>query len=103
MKVITERDKIREVLARWSNQYARYPIGDEKHLVTAGLRTLDLETCSANSVNKIIGNDSWTTLRCNECDENKTAIVEIGQEPDYESMTAYVCKDCIAAAGRLFE
>ena len=31
------------------------------------------------------------------------AIVEIGEEPDYESRTCYVCADCLRAALRLLE
>ena len=42
----------------------------------------------------------WRT--CNECGGEVEDLVEIGEEPDYESATAIVCKSCIEKALLLF-
>lgn len=49
-------------------------------------------------VNAAIGNDSWTRMPCSETGCDEVAAVEVGQEPDYESRTAYLCADCLRRA-----
>ena len=38
--------------------------------------------------------DPW----CNGCDRAVPVVVQVGQEPDYESSTANLCVDCLRAA-----
>ena len=40
---------------------------------------------------------------CGECGIDKIPVVLIGENPDYESYTAYLCYDCIKKAVALFE
>ena len=47
---------------------------------------------------EILGNDSWTRNKCDECDADVYATVQLGQEPDYESATANICLDCLKKA-----
>ena len=92
MKLITERDLIRSVSSRWNEQYKHWPPGDR-------LAALDLEVVTADEVAGIIGNTSWTHIKCDECgDEDTGAVVQIGQEPDYESCTATICFACLEKA-----
>lgn len=50
-------------------------------------------------VDQIIGSTSWTRCVCTECeDKNARAVVQLGQEPDYESCTAWVCLECLTLA-----
>lgn len=65
------------------------------------LQKLDLQTCSAEDVNKIIGNGSWTRLLCNECNKPADWVIEVGEAPDYESSTARLCRSCAAMAASL--
>ena len=60
-------------------------------------------TPNPDDVDRIIGNGSWTrTPRCSECgQDDKDCIVELGQEPDYGSSTAWICQDCIDKASQL--
>jgi hypothetical protein len=48
--------------------------------------------------NEILGNDSWTRNKCDECNKDVYATVQIGQEPDYESATANICLECLNKA-----
>jgi hypothetical protein len=113
MKLITQRDLIRKVAERWHQQYDHYPEDDRplfsvrngmrtqlnKREIASHLDMLNKETATADDVNTIIGNKSWTRLTCDECgSETITEVMEVGQEPDYESNTARLCLECIKKA-----
>lgn len=49
-------------------------------------------------VNSIIGNSSWTSCKCDECGSHVEAVIEVGEEPDYESCTAHLCMPCVYKA-----
>jgi len=87
--LITERDQIRRVADRWGEQYGGndWKDDEEKQSIHRKLIALDKETCSAADVAAIIGNDSWSRLDCDNCDADVTAVVRMGDEPDYESRT----------------
>jgi hypothetical protein len=53
-----------------------------------------------DAVDRIIGNKSWTAVpKCHECGtEDHDAVVEVGEEPDYESNTACLCLACAQKA-----
>jgi hypothetical protein len=100
MKVITQRVLIREAAQRWREQYgANHRWGRDKDDVYAKLAALDVERATAADVDAIIGNTSWTEVpACDECGKRRNEVVQIGQEPDYESSTAEVCVPCLRAA-----
>jgi hypothetical protein len=98
MKLITERSLIRGVAKRWREQY---PAGrDEKRdEIFIRLSALNKEAATAAEVSQIVGNASWTEVpTCDECGERSHVLVEIGQEPDYESSTATICVTCLHQA-----
>jgi hypothetical protein len=102
----SQRDKIRSVVSRYEAQYrgSNRPLGDGRNPqnVLAQLKTLDLDTASADDVNAIVGNTSWTDPEgCDECGRPSWDCVQIGQEPDYESSTATVCLECLEKAIQL--
>lgn len=108
MRIITERQEILGVAERWKNNYCK-PGGEWYTLhknISAGfiysrLYELDLNTATAKQVNDIIGNESWTRIKCDECEENKTELIDVGQKEDYESRTACICFDCLKKANEL--
>ena len=105
MKLITIRSQILEVANRWKAQYVggKHEQAD-KIAIYANLLKLDLATCSAETVAATIGNDSWACAQeCYECGGHFDAVLQIGQEPDYESATTYLCHGCIASANALME
>ena len=98
MKKITERDMIRNVAEKWRIQYLNG--SPDKLNILSGLLSLNKETASSDDVAKIISNSSWTELKCDECKKYVKEIIQLGQEPDYESSTAWICGDCLEEAFR---
>lgn len=100
MKVITQRTLVREVADRWDRQYPPRTAPSDKVAIGRALRGLDLATASPRKVDAIIGNNSWTEVpSCDECEDDcLSVVVQLGEEPDYESATANVCIKCLRAA-----
>jgi len=108
MKITTQRDLIREVAARWRRQYE--PFRDDRPIfsvrngynqaiskkeIAEGLDAIDVETATPADIAAIIGNESWTRLTCHECGKDTDTVITVGQEPDYESHTASLCRPCV--------
>lgn len=53
---------------------------------------------SPDAVDEVIGNNTWTACRCDECELYVEEVIVLGEEPDYESSTASVCKECLIKA-----
>ena len=64
-----------------------------------------MEVIDRNSrARHIVGNNTRTRVpHCSECCKPKSFVVRVGEEPWYESETAYLCKDCIQNAMKLIE
>jgi len=102
MKLITIRSQILEVVDRWKQQYPD-PEPDKAEILSR-LEMLNLKTSAAKDLEDIIGNPSWAQpQQCYECDGYFDEIVQVGEEPDYESATAYLCKNCVMKALKLFD
>lgn len=105
MRLITIASNAAEAAQRWKQQYFVERTGEWKscftdpELVHRKLIALG-DSPPPEAVDAIIGNSSWTRLdtQCGECGQRTDPIIQIGQEPDYESHTAYVCRDCLKAA-----
>ncbi len=89
MRVITTRKLIQGVAQHWRNQYP-----DSKMDIYEKLAALDAETATANDVNQIIGNGSWTRITCEECKNEVSEVVHFGEDYD----TFCVCKECLTKA-----
>jgi hypothetical protein len=109
MNITTQRDLIRAVADRWLAAYHPFNASfDAGFSFVTGmpvymrpkketwelLKGLDLETATAEEVDAIIGNSSWTSLKCDECSEEVDTIITVGQEPDFGSSTASLCYSC---------
>ena len=100
MKLITRRSRTMEVVDDWRRQYEDGQYGQDKLTILLRLAALNLSTVDPDEVDDIIGNDNWTSPGdCTDCGaEDLAAVVQLGQEPDYESATANVCADCLRKA-----
>ena len=84
MRVISIRNKIREISRRWNEHHENYgyhPSAEtlEKHNAEIGRRlaAIDPETATAAEVNEIIGDEKWTRpQRCFECDGVFDAVID---------------------------
>ena len=97
MEVITRRRLAEKAADKWKRQY---PPGSDKRHDAIGCKLRELGPHpDPDAVDAAIGNSSWTDLwRCDECDSQAAVIVRLGEEPDYESSTAYVCLPCLRKA-----
>jgi hypothetical protein len=103
MKIMSERNQVRGVAERWREQYGNYR-DPSKQRITAELAAIDDEVATAEEVKAIIGNDSWAgQKRCNECGERSWEVVQLGEEPDFESATACICEGCLRKALKLIK
>jgi len=94
MKLFTKQEKIKNIVKRWKYQYPKDKKDITEKLIQANPTTED-------EIAKIIGNRTWTTNRCDECGEDKDVLIQLGQEPDYESSTACICLNCLKKALKL--
>ena len=97
MKVITKQSRANEAYSRWMAQYPYDKDGIGAKLAALG------STPDPDEVDSVIGNKSWTELYCcSECGD-RSEVVELGEPPDYESSTAWICVRCLKdAAEKLF-
>lgn len=98
MKITTRRQLIQGIAARWLSRYAPFSKWHGKEEIYKKLVLLDGDTATCEDVNSAIGNSSWTDLRCDECHKEVDAVIQVGEELDYDSATCSLCRDCVEAA-----
>lgn len=104
MKLITRQVLANTAAEAWSKQYPsvlKNIAGTNFEIYTKLLLLGD--NPDPNKVDEIIGNGTWTTtlLFCTEC-QTKADVVQLGEEPEPASRTAWVCKSCLEKALDLF-
>jgi len=104
MKIITRQLLADTVPARFKLQYEQYRGSINYRSIDHG-EIIDqlaqlVNPINPDEVDKIIGNKSWTSVPiCDECGaDGQIAVIQVGQEPDYESNTAHLCRVCLTAA-----
>ena len=105
MHLITVRDRIKAIPVEWRRQYYKpismswgTLINRDAGQVYTKLCGLDTDTCLKQDIDTIIGNTSWTRIVCDNCGKDVGAVIQLGQELDYESSTANICVDCLGQA-----
>ena len=104
MELITERSRIKGVADAWDAQYGpefRPTHSGSSKETSEKLHALNLSKVSANTVNKIIGNDTWTRLVCYECQKpvTKVAVLYTG-----DGAAAFqICESCATKVKTLFK
>lgn len=92
------QEDVAGVAERWKQQYGGRgwtSVIDGRHSkdIYAALCALPA-TATPKDVADVIGNDSWCGSACDEC-YGRPAVIQIGQEPDYESATVTLCAACV--------
>ena len=103
MVVESSRDLIRELPNRWREQYGAYPSDHKWALVLERLESLDTVTATVEEVDAIIGNHSGAREYCDVCEKPVDSWIRLGDEPDYDSATVYICSPCLRAAAALLD
>ena len=96
MELITERSRIKGVADAWDAQYGpefRPTASGSSKEKSEKLHALNLSKVSAATVTKIIGNDSWTRLVCDECLKPVTKVAVL-YHPDDGAAVFKICESC---------
>jgi hypothetical protein len=95
MKVITRYEYAQSAPQRWIDVYKNRQFSSKWDYVTEKMEQMTLPV-NPDEIDALIGNTSWTNLSdCSECGSRSDPIIEVGQEPDYASRTAYLCIPCL--------
>lgn len=96
MKTITVEDRIAVVADRWKAQYFGSQWHSERMMdVWSKLKALPGNATTAQ-VEAIVGNDTWTDIRCDECGEHVELAIVLNETEDYNTFT--ICEGCLNAA-----
>ncbi len=103
MEKLTRQSLASQAADRWKKQYTskgKFYDPDKERIYD---RLIDLgNEPIADAVDATIGNNTWTEPpSCSECREFKDAVVRVGDEPSYESETAWLCETCLRSAFNL--
>jgi len=105
MELITERSLIKTVAERWDAHYGpefRAIAGVSSKTISEKLHALNLSKVSAATVNKIIGNDAWTRLVCDECLTPVTKVAVL-YHPGDGTAAFEICESCATKVKTLFK
>ena len=105
MELITERSRIKGVADAWDAQYGpefRPTHSGSSKETSEKLHALNLSKVSAATVNKIIGNDSWTRIVCYECQKPVTKVAVL-YNPGDGSAAFEICESCATKVKTLFK
>ena len=104
MELITERSRIKGVADAWDAQYGpefRPTHSGSSKETSEKLHALNLSKVSANTVNKIIGNDSRTRIVCYECHKLVTKVAVL--YGDDGTAVFEICESCATKVKTLFK
>lgn len=100
MRIIIDKDIIKGAKDKWKKQYSA-DIGSGNRFDKVYEKLKKLKRPTAKKINDIIGNDSWTTFMCDECNESKREGVMFNED-SYECCCE-LCFDCLEKALRLMK
>jgi len=98
MKVLTKRDLIKDIITAWERQFGVEPEKPRWRSVLNQLRQLNLSTASAEEVEGIIGNRTWTRLQCIECHRESESAMQLGEDLECEGVAPCICPSCLRGA-----
>ena len=104
MRIIKERDLIRNVAQEWREQYQQYDkgfrirgINKTVEEIQAEFDALDVETATSEDVKAIVGNYRNTILDCDKCGRRCQQVVRFDIDDDYGSVYE-LCEKCLLDA-----
>ena len=107
MELITERSLIKGVADAWDALYGpefRPMASGSSKTISETLHALNLSKVSAATVNKIIGNDTWTRIVCYECLKPVPKVVVLYHPGDGDGSALFeICESCATKVKTLFK
>lgn len=98
-QLITRQYLANNAAKRWKVQYANSEQIFKNNKISTDIydQLIGLgPTPNPDDVDKIIGSSSWTQVpNCEQCDKEVGAVIEVGEQPGWDSRTCYLCKECI--------
>lgn len=106
MKLITRQDIINSIPSRLRRTYGRDRrpmVGDlSPQEIANRLDEMDDPT-REDALRLMSGWPDWTTNECDECGEDCEALVQMGEEPDYDARWQELCASCLKSALNLLQ
>lgn len=97
IEIKRKAEVIKSVPDRWKAQYDGTKW--ERHRkITDELQALKATEFTATDVERIIGNASWTTLKCDECHYDEDVLCSIGTDSEWGGPAGYYCGRCLREA-----
>ncbi|WP_372570405.1 hypothetical protein [Ruegeria jejuensis] len=95
-EIVTRKGKALGAPKRWAQRYAGYQGSgsDEKQRITEKLNGLTLEERTPERIDQIIGNDTWTRVSCDLCDDSVERAAALSDGIN----DLLVCESCLRAA-----
>jgi hypothetical protein len=96
IEIITAQEKLRDVPRQWRKQYEGKPVTkwNNHPEMTAKLMALKWPF-TKDQVDSIIGNTTWTELKCDLCDSDADALARLSC---WETRYIDICLDCLNKA-----
>lgn len=94
IKIRTKQSIIDGVAEMWKHQYGESNTKEYQQLCA-------LVSPTEEQIANIIGNSSWTENECTECRKDFPIVIQIGDDPDYDSDTVWLCTECLQKALRM--
>lgn len=108
MKVLTARNQIRELPGKLKHAWQRFDgtwmriaqREPDTEKIYDAVCALDLEAATVDDVRTAMGFGDWVydSFTCHECKQTVDKVVQLGEEPDYDSSTANICVACLRKA-----
>ncbi len=101
MKLIYRKTLIDSLPERWFDTYLRRD--DAPYYARAKVKYDALmalpRPLSAEAVDALVARTGWTDLKCDEClRDDCEVVVELGEEPEHDTRTVWLCLDCTTNA-----
>ena len=88
---LTRRQLIEQVPARWDHVYGPEAPKDKRAI---GNQLKALRNPTADQIDQVIGNPTWTTLKCDGCRTIVSAVALIDTTHG-EYVNTAICRDCL--------
>ena len=98
IKLVTRQQNANKAAANWDSQYPDAHPDHKYGLISKALNNLKNDNLSADEVDLIIGNSSFTYIFCGECESYVEEAYQISENEDLNGGHIHICKDCLRSA-----